>query len=293
MSDLRRHTSETGVQLRASIGPSGKSGVWEKRTLGQDAPQIWYFDLDSMQKTRLGERSNFVYSHPLLSPDGKFAAYRAYQQEKQLILLQPVTGGPPKRICEDCGIPGDWTSDGGHMFYTTGGEPARVGLLEVASGRFRDLIKHPSYNLYGVRSRVDASGDGLVALYADNGPRTRQIFLVRLHHFVPAEQDHWIAATDGAHWDQSPAWSPDGRTLYYVTRHDGVACIMARALDSSGQPEGNPWAVSHFHTPDRTLMRSVRNRGADALWATGDRLYFMLDNRASELWSINFSGNSK
>ena len=62
---------------------------------------------------------------------------------------------------------------------------------------------------------------------------------------------------------------------------------MSRSLDGSGRPVGGVREVKHFHSPRQTLMRSIDNRGVDALWAAGGRLFFMLDNPTSEIWSIN------
>ena len=290
--DLHRHTSETGMNFRASIHPSGKSGAWEKRRPGSGG-QVWFFDLASGARVKLGLAEDRVSSHALISPDGASVAYRVFEPGVQPIYLQPVAGGPAKRICDNCGTPSDWAAGGKHLFYVTGGQPARAGLLDLESGKNHDLIKHPSTSLFGLRARVDSSGDGWVAFYGDNGGRTRQIFLAPMRRFNAAGQPDWIPVTDGTHWDQSPAWAPGGRALFYVNRHDGFACIMARSLDASGQPEGAPWAVRHFHAPGQTLMRSMTNRGADGLWVAGQRVFFTLDNRASDLWSLDLAGQRK
>ncbi len=290
--DLRRHTSEAGLSFRPAIHPTGNMGVWEKLRSGSE-DEVWYFDLLSGARQKLGRDDARSYSHALISPDGHWAAYRVTEPGLQPIYLQLVTGGPAKRICDNCGTPSDFSADGRHLFYVTGGRPASVGLLDVASGEHSDLFKHPSYDLFGARARLNSSGDGWVAFYADNGPRTRQILLAPLRGFRPAPQEDWIAVTDGAHWDQSPAWAADGRTLYYVSRHDGFACIMARAINpASGQPSGPSWAVQHFHSPIQTLMRSMNRRGADALWVAGKRIFFTLDHRSSDLWKISMLDRS-
>ena len=283
--DLRRHTSETGINFRAAVLPSGQHAVWEKRRLDSGG-QVWFLDLASGARRRLGWGDQRNYSHALLSPDGQQAAFRLSEPGKEPIYLQPVAGGEARRICENCGTPADWTADGRYLFYITGGTPAIVGRLEIATGKSGDLIRHPSYNLFGARVRLDSKGNGWAALYADNSPRTRQIFLVPMKAFEPASPEDWVPVTSGAHWDQSPAWALDGRTLYFTNRHDGFRCIMARQLDASGRPVGAIWTVRHFHAPGQTLMRTITNRGADALWVAGRRIFFMLDSSSSDVWSL-------
>ena len=43
-------------------------------------------------------------------------------------------------------------------------------------------------------------------------------------------------------------WSPDGNTLYFLSRRDGFACIWAQPLDpATKQPEGAIKDVRHLH----------------------------------------------
>jgi hypothetical protein len=124
-----------------------------------------------------------------------------------------------------------------------------------------------------------------MVLYADTGPRTRQIFQAPVKQFRPAPYDKWIAVTDGANWDLSPAWPPDGLSIFFVSHRDGHRCIWNQPLDPvSRRPRGNPAPVYHFHSPGQTLMQSVTYRGAEQLWVAGGRLFFSLDQTASSLW---------
>lgn len=279
---LTRHTSETGLSFRAAIDPAGRSAVWEKRPPGSDG-QIWLFDIFSSERWKLGWGDDHVYSHAILSPDGKRAAYRHTEPGLQPIYAQARGDSRATRICANCGTPADWTTDGSRILYVTGGQPALIGALKIDSGEIADFLKHPSYNLYGPRARLDKTGDGWVVFYADNSPQTRQIYLAPVKKFQAAGLREWIPLTDGAGWDQSPAWAEDGKSIYYVARHGSSACIMSTSIDNLRQIR----EVRHFHSVRQTLMRSLTNRGADALWAAGGRLFFMLDNRTSDLWRIN------
>lgn len=284
---ITRLTNLPGVNLRVSVDRFGRRAAWEQRH-GAGANQLWFGDLNTGAGRALGARLLPERSHVLVSPDGSQAAYMVLEKGKQSLYLEPFeTGGTPRRICEDCGIPTDWTASGSHLLYVNGQQPSGIGLLDVVNGKSTPLVNHPSYSLYGARFQVNARGDGWLALYADNGPRTRQVFAAPVNAFQPAPYQQWVALTDGAHWDLSPAWGADPGVVYFVSERDGHRCIWKRELDAQRQmPKGDPRPVYHFHSPEQSLMRSISNRGADALWVAGGRLYFSLDNLTSSLWML-------
>ena len=36
-------------------------------------------------------------------------------------------------------------------------------------------------------------------------------------YVTPASGGPWTQITDGKHWDDKPRWSPDGKTIYFVS----------------------------------------------------------------------------
>ena len=40
-------------------------------------------------------------------------------------------------------------------------------------------------------------------------------------YVVPVSGGPWTRITDNNHWDDKPRWSPDGRTVYFVSRRGG------------------------------------------------------------------------
>ena len=283
---LTRLTHGRGVNMRVSVDRSGLQAAWERRLSGGAGSQLWVLRLDSGAGRELGAGTVAARSSVLLSPDGRTAAYQVLENTKQAIYLESLAGGsPPRRVCTDCGIPSDWNTAGTHLLYTTGGRPNGIGLLDIGAGRGADLLNHPSYGLYGARYDTNAAGDGWMALYADTGPRTRQIFVAPVKNHRPAAYQDWIAITDGAHWDLSPAWGPDGHSIFFVSQRDGYRCIWVQALTpGTRRPLGGPQPVHHFHGPEQTLMSSVTNRGADVLWLAAGKLFFSLDQTTSSLW---------
>lgn len=285
--DLQRHTSETASHFRPFVRPNGFEGVWERLRVNSNH-QVWLFNLITGAQRKIAGDNSHSYTHALVSPDGLSSVFRMSDPGFQPIYRQALAGGQATRICDNCGTPSDFAPNGRHLFYVTGGEPANIGLLDTSTGEHRDILRHPSHSLFGARAWLNAQGDGSLAFYADTGRRTHQVFVAPFRGFQPGPLASWTAVTDGAHWDQSPAWAPDGRTLFYVSRHDGFACIMARSMDpNSGVPRGPSWAVQHFHSPSQTFMTTMHRRGVDALTVTPERIFFSLDNRRSELWKIS------
>ena len=67
---------------------------------------------------------------------------------------------------------------------------------------------------------------------------------------TPTSGGRWIQMTDGKHWDDKPRWSPDGRTIYYVSERRGFFNVWGVHFDPLiGKPQGEPFQVTHFDNP--------------------------------------------
>jgi DNA-binding winged helix-turn-helix (wHTH) protein len=224
---------------------------------------------------------------PVITPQGDRVAYRIMDGRKQAVDLVSFTGGPPHRICDDCGAPEEWTPAADYLLYHTGGAPARIGVVEAATGMWHDLIIHPDYGVFGPRLHVNAAGQGWIAFYAENTPRTCQIFVAPLKAWQPPPVSTWIPITNGALWDSSPAWSPSGQSLFFVSLRDGHRCIYEQPLDpSSRRPLGQPRAVRHLHSTSLRLGGVNRARGATSLRQAAASLFFIPDAVVSDAWLL-------
>src|SRR5205807_6512375 len=57
---------------------------------------------------------------------------------------------------------------------------------------------------------------------------------------VPATGGEVVSVSDSGSVNQSPVWSRDGKTLYYVSDRDGPRDIYALPIDGQGRPRNAP-----------------------------------------------------
>ena len=97
----------------------------------------------------------------------------------------------------------------------------------------------------------------------------------------PVEWSRWIEISTGS-YDNHPWWSPDGNTLYFLSRRAGFTCIWAQPLDpATKQPEGPIKEVKHFHGRLRVVESGAAQFGYAML---PDRLYLPLNEAKGNIW---------
>ena len=71
---------------------------------------------------------------------------------------------------------------------------------------------------------------------------------------VPATGGEWVRITEGGDFNDKPRWSPDGRTIYFISNRTGFFNVWGRRFDpASGQPIGEVFRVTNFESPGRMI----------------------------------------
>jgi hypothetical protein len=102
---------------------------------------------------------------------------------------------------------------------------------------------------------------------------------------VPIAGGRWIRITDGKHWDDKPRWSPDGRTIYFVTGRGGFFNVWGIHFDpDAGKPVGLPFQVSKFESPRLMVPRWIPTVG---LSLTQDKLAMTMAEESGSIWVLD------
>ena len=176
---------------------------------------------------------------PVWSPDGKRAAYDrgkihlgegGRSGECQLVVWSSDnrTEDPVEAVGSPFAAVFDWSPDGKSVLVTRYNDPSpsiwQIFVDPSLSGKSsaREIISDPNYELY----QAHFSPDGRwIVVNAVKNPLTSTIYA------IPAAGGPWIRITDGKQWDDKPRWSPDGKTIYFLSDRRGFFNVWGVHFD--------------------------------------------------------------
>ena len=98
----------------------------------------------------------------------------------------------------------------------------------------------------------------------------------------------WFKITDGKQWDDKPRWSPDGKTIYFLSRRGGFFNVWGMRFDPvHGKPLANPFRVTAFEGPKLMVPQQIQ---PVALSLTQDRLVLTTSEVSGSIWVLDSVG---
>jgi Tol biopolymer transport system component len=275
---MSRLTQGAAIDTVPAISRDGKRMVYSSNRSGKI--EIWTRDFESGREAALVP----ARGRPTISGDGSTVAYSTIQPAS--IYVVPYQGGTTQKVCDDCFLPWDLSSDGKKVLYWWDRQ-RRVGLIDVSSGQKIDLLHHPEYAIL----RSHFSPDDLWIAFHALGKAGTPLFIAPFRGTASGEND-WIRVTDGTTLDNVPRWSPDGNQLYFTSERDGFRCIWKQPLDEkTRKPRGPAVPLHHFHNVQRSL--SNVNVIYLEISVARDKIVFPLSERSGNIWMAELSQNRK
>ena len=224
-----------------------------------ETSDVWLLDLEAggaPERLTSGREPTPYWADtaPQLSPDGSTVAYA----DGEHVWLAATAGGPPRKLVEGGGPV--WIDDARLIVAVERDRTTRLAVVDVADAWPRRLaVAHGDLDAVGDEGEPAVSPDGTEVAYtftprADLN-RTSEIRVAALDGGAVRA----VTGTPDMH-DNSPAWSPDGRTIAYASERSGfyelhLAGAEERQLTSAG--------ADHLELawhPDGTRLVAVRGR---------------------------------
>ena len=88
----------------------------------------------------------------------------------------------------------------------------------------------------------------------------------------------------GKFWDDKPRWSPDGKTIYFISSRTGFLNVWGIRFDRVKQlPLGEPFPVTAFENPAQRVADQMTPLGMSV---TQNRLVLPISEASGSIWML-------
>jgi len=271
--------SRDGKKLVFASIRAGKWGLWEKSLSGGGEVPITP-DISDYNDTPQWSPDSTHVAYMRMDPStGKNQVMRWSSQTRN---EEPITAPRKTRMWFY-----DWSPDSKWLLVSQAN--ATTGIFEIwslpvaaapdAEVAARRITSDPAYNLY--QSHFSPDGRWIVFEAVTNRPIGFESTL----YVMPAAGGPWTRITDSKHWDDKPRWSPDGKTIYFISGRSGFFNVWGVHFDpASGKPAGEPFPVTAFESPSLMVPLAISDV---ELSLTQDRLVLTVAQVSGSIWMLD------
>jgi Tol biopolymer transport system component len=271
---LQQLTQDNGFHIFPSVSRDGTKVAYISHAAYND--EVWLLDL-KLGKRLLLSTSVSKKSKLRITADGSQVFYGDSQERSVNVI--PVSGGPARRLCDNCeGWVWDWLQQGHRLLtYKQGKTTIAAAILNLETGTSSIFLERPPTDLYDFHWSPDDRWISFSAMRKQDG-RSDVYIAPFIGDQGPAENT-WVSIANAG----NDGWSPDGNWLYFSSDRDGFSCSWACRLDpQTKKPVGTPLAIAHFH--GARLSRANVTAVSQGVGIARDKVIFNLGEIAGNIW---------
>jgi serine/threonine protein kinase len=226
-------TRDPGLEIDATISPDGKFVAYAAGARG--ATKIHVRQVAGGRPVSLADDLTGEQRFPRWSPDGSSISFRRGLEGSWETYIVPALGGAPRRFPIPDGFTRGlvWSPDGDRIAYPTF-DAIYVGPPDGGEAvKLADAVDP---------SCLTWSSDGKRIAFTSENPG----YLANLNAapsfiwVVDVEGGEAVRVTEGRNIDYSPVWTPDGRSLLFVSDRGGGRDVYHVPLGAAGEPLSEP-----------------------------------------------------
>jgi len=258
----------TGISPQPAVSPDGRRLAIVER--GGAGGRLWLFDLQRRTYRLLSQRG--LACCPQWSPDGTRLLVAWSEEGPMHLWMVPSDGGEWQDLAggeQQYWVP-SWSPDQRYVAFLRSGPPSSdLMILDLEDGSVRPFVASPAMEYHPA-----FSPDGRWIAYTSDESGRWEVYITSF----PGRERTLTVSSDGG---ESPAWSPDGRRLFYLSvPPDGPRSMMAVTLGNAPEASlGPPTRLFSYEMislfpaplPDGRFIVGHRREGED-LPATTTRL---------------------
>jgi serine/threonine protein kinase/Tol biopolymer transport system component len=284
--------------LEWDLSRDGARLAYRLARVGAPREEFWTTDLGTGESRRLA-RDEQSRSEPHWSRDGNSMAFQWTHQsgagsreqalavrrmstgDEQLIMTpRPLEGRPVV-------IPYDWSPDGQWILASALVAGSRsLGLWPLAAAPHAEtavkaLASDSDYFLYQAKFSPNGRWICFQAVSLKQ-PGVSPLFVMPS---AGADRSGWARVTGSEDWADKPRWSPDGKLIYFIRRHDSFFNLWAVPFDDvRGRAAAAPFQVTHFDSARREISPSY---GAAEIGVSEKRLILTIMEQTGNVWVLD------
>ena len=248
--------------------------------------QIWQRSMVSGEVTPITGDDAYTRAYPVWSPEGTSLAYVRFKKrgaENKIVVWSAAS--KEEQVIADGGdydLYG-WAPGGSELVVAKWNKEttkAEVWLLSLSTGSCTEKIAaSPDYFLFQGQFSPDGRWVAFEAVRDVSNGRESSIYVVSAHG------RDWIRITDGRQWDDKPRWSPDGRTIYFVSGRGGFYNVWGTHFDPiNGRAVGIAFRLTNFDNPALTVPIYIPDVG---LSIAQRRLALTVSQSSGGIWMLD------